>query len=172
MYGGAYGQGLGGVPGYPPLLGGPGGGGGHIGAGFPGGAQGFTGGAQRIPPRAGRFEELPTLSDKEELEGVNRVVRRLFQRVKDQRLDGAQEGHEILSNKPKHTLAEGHMKRGVKSGLELYLACKLGSPDTPFHPEVKKEVVKEYPGFYKKYKDKEAVQSAMDTWNVYWPSTP
>lgn len=99
-------------------------------------------------------------------------LKKRHQRLKDQRLDGAQAGHEIQSNKPKQTLVEGHMKRGVKSGLELYLACKLGSPDTPFHPEVKKEVVKEYPGFYKKYKDKEAVRSAMDTWNVYWPSTP
>ena len=92
--------------------------------------------------------------------------------MQNQRLQEAQGCHEILSNKPKHSLAEGHMKQGVKSELELYLACHLGSPDTPFHPEVKEEVVKEYPGFYKKYKDKEAVQSALNARNVYWPWTP
>lgn len=143
---------------------------GHIGAGFPGGAQGFTGGAQRIPPRAGStFKEVKTPSAKEELEGVNRCVRRLHERYRKQRECQAQDGHDFQSNKPKSSLLVGALE-GVKStpsDLEKFLQPRLGGDATPFDPRVREHVKKEFPEFYRKYTP-ETIVAALRKHDVNW----
>lgn len=159
--GGAYGQG--GVPRYPPLP-----------AGFPGGAQGaqgFSGSAHRIPPRAGStFEELSTPSVKEELKGVNRCVRQLYAKIRGQRLDGALADHEIQPNKPVSSDLDGSFKgvQSTQSDLEKFLRNRFGADATPFDPRVREHVGKEFPEFYRRYATPEAVGAALFEHGMHW----
>ena len=107
---------------------------------------------------------------KEELKGVNRCVRRLYAGIRRRRLDGAQAGHEIQSNKPKSSGLDGALKgvKSIKSPLEVYLELRLGADETPFDPRVRKHVSKEFPEFYRRYATAQAVVAALHKHDVNW----
>lgn len=163
LYGGAYGQG--GVPRYPHL---PVGGGG-VGVGFPGGAQGFPGGAQGFSGGVKKDVSRKENALQEELEGVNRIVRKVYEQEREKRKEKARENHEEKSSQPKTSMATRAFLQGDKSELEVYLERLNMHPKVLFEcTEVKERVNKKFPAFYGRYRTPQAVWDAMAKHKAVW----